>query len=81
MSHMPGFQDGLNEEKLTDITSKQRKDFYEDLSRQIIRYFEAEEPTTDKINLLNQIYKSFTYQESYYGVDSLATLKVNYGKD
>lgn len=81
MSHIPGFQDGLNEEKLTDIISKQRKDFYEDLSQQIIRYFEAEEPTTDKINLLNQIYKSFTYQESDYGVDALATLKVNYGQD
>lgn len=81
MSHIPGFQDGLNEEKLMNITSKQRKDFYEDLSRQIICYFEAEEPTTDKINLLNQIYKSFTYQESNYGVDALATLIVNYGKD
>lgn len=81
MSHIPGFQDGLNEEKLTNITSKQRKGFYEDLSQQIIRYFKDEEPTADKINLLNQIYKNFTYQEREYGVSPLADLIVSYGKD
>ena len=80
MQNIPGFQSGLSEEYLKKTTNQQRKSFYQELSSQIIVYFNSVEPTPDKVNLLNQIYKNFTYQESDYGVDELATLKVNYGK-
>ena len=80
MENIPGFKSGLNEEYLKKQTNPQRKGFYQNLSSQIIDYFNSVEPTPDKVNLLNQIYKNFTYQESDYGVDELATLKVNYGK-
>lgn len=80
MENVPGFKSGLNEDNLKKQISPQRKDFYLKLSTQIIDYFNSEEPTPDKINLLNQIYKNFTYQESEYGVDQLAMLKVNYGR-
>ena len=80
MQNVPGFQAGLNEANIKKVTSPQRRKFYESLSAQIIRYFKNEEPTEDKINLLNQIYKNFTYQESKYGVDDLAMLKVTYGQ-
>lgn len=80
MGNISGFKSGLNEENLKKQTNPQRKGFYQDLSAQIIDYFNSVEPTPDKVNLLNQIYKNFTYQESDYGVDELATLKVNYGK-
>lgn len=79
MAHIPGFKSGLDDNNLRKQTNSQRKGFYQKLSSQIIAYFNLEEPTADKINLLNQIYKNFTYQESDYGVDELATLKVNYG--
>ncbi|MGN0282456.1 MAG: hypothetical protein ACI4B3_09175 [Prevotella sp.] len=80
LENIPGFKSGLNEESLKKQTNPQRKGFYQNLSSQIIDYFNSVEPTPDKVNLLNQIYKNFTYQESDYGVDELATLKVNYGK-
>lgn len=78
VEHIPGFKSGLSEENLRKQISPQRKGFYQNLSSQIIAYFNSVEPTEDKVNLLNQIYKNFTYQESDYGVDELATLKVNY---
>lgn len=80
MENVPGFKSGLSDDNLKKIISPQRKTFYQKLSSQIIDYFNSEEPTPDKINLLNQIYKNFTYQESEYGVDKLAMLKVNYGR-
>lgn len=80
MAGVPGFKEGLDETKLNDVINPQRKNFYNRLSAQIISYFRSETPSEDKINLLNQIYKNFTYQESDYGVDSLAMLKVTYGK-
>lgn len=79
MEHIPGFKSGLDEDGLKKQTNPQRKAFYEQLSAQIIDYFNSVEPTPDKVNLLNQIYNNFTYQESDYGVDELAMLKVNYG--
>ncbi|MBO5628983.1 MAG: hypothetical protein J5965_07865, partial [Aeriscardovia sp.] len=80
MENIPEFRSGLNEEYLKKQTSPQRKGFYQNLSSQIIDYFNSVEPTPDKINLLNQIYKNFTNQESDYGVSELATFIVNYGK-
>lgn len=80
MSHISGFTSGLDEAKLKEITNPQRGRFYTSLSQQIINYFRSETPTEDKQRLLNQIYRNFTYQESDYGVDSLAMLKVTYGK-
>ena len=80
MENVPGFKAGLDEEALKKTIASQRRSFYEGLSAQIVAYFDAQEPTPDKVNLLNQIYKNFTYQESEYGVDKLATLKVNYGE-
>ncbi len=80
MENVPGFKSGLSETHLKELTNAQRKDFYLSLSSQIIAYFNSVEPTTDKVNLLNQIYKNFTYQESKYGVDELATLVVNFGE-
>lgn len=80
MANVPGFKSGLSEDYLKKQTNPQRKGFYQKLSSQIIDYFNSVDPTPDKVNLLNQIYKNFTYQESDYGVDELAMLKVNYGK-
>lgn len=80
LQHIPGFQSGLSEDFLIKKTGPQRSTFYNELSSQIVAYFNTVEPTQDKINLLNQIYKNFTYQESDYGVAELATLKVNFGK-
>lgn len=80
MANVPGFTSGLNEENIKKSTNPQRKEFYQKLSSQIIKFFNSVEATQDKVNLLNQIYKNFTYQESDYGVDSLAILIVNYGK-
>ena len=80
MENVPGFKTGLDEAALKKVTASQRRSFYEGLSSQIVAYFNTQEPTPDKVNLLNQIYKNFTYQESDYGVDQLATLKVNYGE-
>jgi len=79
MEHIPGFESGLNDKELERQANSQRKPFHEELSTQIIDYFNSVEPTPDKVNLLNQIYKNFIYQESDYGVDKLAKLKVNYG--
>lgn len=78
MVNIPGFKSGLNEDNLKKQTNVQRKRFYTDLSSQIIKYFSSEEPTADKVKLLGQIYKNFTYQESDYGVDALAELIVSY---
>ena len=80
MAHIPGFKTGLSEKALRDKTNPQRKAFYQKLSAQIIDYFNSQEPTPDKVNLLSQIYKDFTYQESDYGVEELAALKVSYGE-
>lgn len=80
MGNVPGFKAGLDEEALKKSIASQRRGFYEGLSAQIIAYFNTQDPTPDKVNLLNQIYKNFTYQESDYGVDKLAALKVNYGE-
>lgn len=80
MENVPGFKTGLDEEALKKTTASQRRCFYEGLSTQIVAYFNSQDPTPDKVNLLNQIYKNFTYQEDDYGVDKLATLKVNYGE-
>jgi hypothetical protein len=79
MEHIPGFNSGLDEKELTKQTNSQKKAFYEQLSAQIIDYFNSVEPTPDKVNLLNQIYDNFTDQERKYGVDELARLMVNYG--
>lgn len=81
MAHIPGFEGGLDESSLKESTTAQRSSFYKDLCSQIIDYFRNETPTPDKIDLLNQIYKDFTDQESDYGVDDLAAFKVNYGED
>lgn len=78
IEHIPGFKAGLASSHLEKVTNAQRKDFHQKLSAQIIAYFEAEEPTEDRVKLLNQIYKNFVYQEEDYGVPELATLIVNY---
>lgn len=78
VEHIPGFKTGLASSHLEQVTNAQRKDFHQKLSAQIIAYFEAEEPTEDRVKLLNQIYKNFVYQEEEYGVSELATLIVNY---
>lgn len=79
VKNIPGVASGLDVNALKKKTRAQRPSFYRGLSAQIIRYFKSQEPTTDKVNLLNQIYKNFTYQESNYGVSDLATLVVSYG--
>lgn len=79
MSHIKKFSSGLSESELKSKTNKQRPAFYRGLCRQIINYFQNEEPTQDKKNLLNQIYRNFGYQESNYGLEELANFKVNYG--
>jgi len=79
LEHIPGFKSGLSEDQLKAQTNPQRKGFYQQLSTQIINYFSTQDPTPDKVNLLNQIYKNFAYQETNYGLTELATFKVNYG--
>lgn len=80
MSNVPGFAAGLDESSLKSKTNAQRKGFYQKLSAQIVSYFNSEEATEEKIELLKQVYNRFTSQESNYGVTELARLKVNYGK-
>lgn len=79
IENVPGVKSGLDAAALKKKTSAQRPAFYRGLSAQIVSYFKAQEPTTDKVNLLNQIYKNFTYQERTYGVNELARLVVSYG--
>ena len=78
VEHIPGFQSGLASSHLENVTNAQRRDFHQKLSAQIIAYFEAEEPTEERVKLLNQLYRNFVYQEDEYGVSELATLIVNY---
>ncbi len=78
LEHIPGFKAGLVSNHLERVTNAQRMTFHRKLSSQIIAYFEAKEPTEERVELLNQIFKNFVYQEDTYGVDELATLKVNY---
>lgn len=78
VEHIPGFKSGLVTSHLEQVTNAQRRGFHQNLSAQIIAYFEAEEPTEDRVKLLNQIYKNFVYQEEEYGVSELATLVVSY---
>lgn len=81
MTHIPGFKSGLDESSLKASTNAQRSGFYKGLCSQIIGYFQSETPTPEKAKLLDQIYTKFTNQESDYGVEELATFKVNYNED
>ncbi|MCR5821148.1 MAG: hypothetical protein K6F94_09435 [Bacteroidaceae bacterium] len=76
IKHLPGFQQGLEENRLRAATNGQRPSFYTSLSRQIVDYFSTLEATQDNLNLLNQIYKNFANEETRYGLDNLATIKV-----
>lgn len=80
MAHIPGFQDGLNESVLMKMTDSYRQPFYEDLSRQIVRHFEAEDPTDENVGLLKKAYTQFVEEENTYGVRDLASLVLNYKK-
>jgi hypothetical protein len=79
MENVPGFKSGLDDATLKQKTGSQRPAFYRQLSQQIISYFNSVEPTPDKVNLLNQIYKNYVNEESSIGVAALAELKVSYG--
>lgn len=72
LSHLPGFQDGLDEAKLKDATNAFRETFYNDLSNQIVAHFNSKERTQANLNLLNQIYKNFTNEEINHGARNLA---------
>lgn len=78
MTHIPGFQSGLNESHLRSVTNAYRSHFYEGLSEQIINHFEADSVNQENADRLNGIYKTFINQESNYGVERLATFIVNY---
>lgn len=78
MTHIPGFQSGLNESHLKSVTNAYRSRFYEGLSTQIINHFETDSVNQENANRLNDIYKTFINQESNYGVERLATFIVNY---
>lgn len=81
MTHIPGFQKGLDEANLTTLTNRQRSDFYEGLSSQLIDCFKEKQPTPDNVERLNQAYKDFSGQETNYGIGSLAAFKVKYKED
>ena len=72
LSHLPGFQEGLDEAKLKDATNAFRETFYNDLSDQIVAHFNSKERTQANLNLLNQIYKNFTNEEINHGARKLA---------
>ena len=72
LSHLPGFQEGLDEAKLKDDTNAFRETFYNDLSNQIVAHFNSKERTQANLNLLNQIYKNFTREEINHGARNLA---------
>lgn len=76
IEHLPGFQQGLDEKTIRTATNGQRPSFYTRLSQQIVDYFSGVEATQENLNLLNQIYKNFANEETSYGLDNLATIKV-----
>lgn len=78
MSHIPGFPEGLNESALKASTDRQRSNFYEVLCSQVVAYFEKDTLSQKNAEVLDKIYKDFINQESYYGVEKLATFVVNY---
>ena len=79
MQTVPGFVDGLDENKLRTLTNNQRERFHKELSQQIINFFESEEKTPERKQLLSQIYKNFSYQTNGNYLDTLADYLVNYG--
>lgn len=78
LEHIPDFSLKVSEEYLSDEIEGYRYGFYSNLSSQIIAYFQELEPTEDRVNLLNQIYKNFVSQERSTGVSKLAEFKVSY---
>ena len=72
LSHLPGFQDGLNEVKLKNATIAYRDTFYDDLSDQIVTHFNSKERTQSNYNMLYQIYRNFLYEEMNHGADNIA---------
>lgn len=81
MSHIPGFKEGLDENKLKSVTSPQRERFYDTLCDQILDYFRSEEPSDESIALLKSVYGEFSHQYPAGGaLDRLATFRVSYKK-
>ena len=75
MNTVPGFADGLDESKLMSMTEKYRTPFYDNLSDQIIRYFEYVIPVRDTAIVANkkEIYTSGSYE--YVDLDKLNEVK------
>ena len=78
VKHIPGFAKGLDSDHLKNATERWRSGFYSDLSLQIVAHFKTLEPTSDRVNLLNQIYNNFVNQEDESGVQYLADFVVSY---
>ena len=72
LSHLPGFQNGLDETELKNVTNGYREAFYNDLSDQIVAHFNSKERTQSNYNLLYQIYRNFLYEEMNHGADNIA---------
>ena len=78
MTHIPGFVSGLDESSLNDLTHKQRPDFYQGLSRQIVAYFQSKTPTPESVKQLEGVYRAFVTEAKTDGVQELAAFKITY---
>lgn len=62
VSHIPGFKDGLDPNKLKSKTDGQKASFYQNLCNQIITHFKKAPATTDNYNKMDVAVKKFASQ-------------------
>lgn len=74
---IPGFSKALNEQSLKVTTDKQRPQFYENLSRQIVGYFQTQEATPENRSRLESIIRQFNAEEKRHGVSNLTQYLVD----
>ena len=73
VKHIAGFEEGLDEAKLRNITEPYRSSYYSGLSTAIIRYFQNEPQTPENLEKLNSLYDLMSTQDGgSYGVRPLA---------
>jgi hypothetical protein len=79
LKHISGFADALDESKLKNQIGTQRTEFYQNLSKQIIRYFQGEVANNDNKAKLDLIYNHFVSEDAIgKGATDLASFRLEY---
>lgn len=65
LKHIPGFVDGLDDQKLREQTSKYNSTFYDNLSKQITDYFDSQERNSQNLADFNGAFERYTDETNH----------------